>query len=94
MNSLLKRIKTLGYTVKISKLAKDFIADKGFDPKFGARPLKRAIQKYLEDPLSEEIINAKIKEGDSIKVDLNKEKTALLVKINNIKNTRKKKLKS
>ena len=94
MNSLLKRIHTLGYTVKISKKAKDFIAEKGFDPKFGARPLKRAIQKYFEDPLSEEIINAKIKEGDNIKVDLNKEKTGLLVKINNIKKPKKKKLKS
>ena len=93
MNCLLKRIETLGYTVKISKPAKDFIAEKGYDPKFGARPLKRAIQKYFEDPLSEEIINAKIKEGDNIKVDLNKEKTELLVKINNIKKATKKKLK-
>jgi ATP-dependent Clp protease ATP-binding subunit ClpC len=81
MNSLLKRIETLGYTVKISKEAKDFIAEKGFDIKFGARPLKRAIQKYFEDPLSEEIINAKIKEGDNIKVSLSKEKNTLEIKI-------------
>jgi ATP-dependent Clp protease ATP-binding subunit ClpC len=90
MNSLLKRIHTLGYTVKISEEAKDFIAEKGFDSKFGARPLKRAIQKYLEDPLSEEIINAQIKEGDTIKVRLNKEKSALVMKITKPKAKRKK----
>ena len=67
MKNLLKRIGTLGYSVKISEEAKDFIAEKGFDAKFGARPLKRAIQKYFEDPLSEEIINAQIKEGDAKK---------------------------
>tara|TARA_B100000945_G_C19983172_1_gene413073 strand:- start:15 stop:578 length:564 start_codon:yes stop_codon:yes gene_type:complete len=81
MNSLLARINTLGYTVKISKKAKNFIAEKGFDTKFGARPLKRAVQKYFEDPLSEEIINATIKEGDTIKVDLNKDKTELVIRI-------------
>ena len=73
MNSLLKRIEVLGYKVTISKKAKDFIAEKGFDVKFGARPLNRAIQKYFEDPLSEMIISAQIKEGDIIKVDLDKE---------------------
>ena len=81
MDSLLKRIDTLGYTVKISEEAKDFIAEKGFDSKFGARPLKRAIQKYFEDPLSEEIINAQIKEGDRIKVSLLKDKSGLTMKI-------------
>ena len=81
MDSLLNRIKKLGYTVKISAGAKDFIADKGFDSKFGARPLKRAIQKYFEDPLSEEIINSKIKEGDNIQVRLRKDKTGLEIKI-------------
>ena len=63
-----------------------------FDPKFGARPLKRAIQKYFEDPLSEEIINAQIKEGDTIKVNLSKEKTTLEMKIVKPKAKPKKKL--
>ena len=85
INNLLERIEKLGYQVKISKGAKDFIADKGFDSKFGARPLKRAIQKYFEDPLSEEIINAKIKEGDLISVNLSKDKSELLMKISNPK---------
>ena len=93
MNSLLKRIGTLGYTVKISEEAKDFIAEKGFDSKFGARPLKRAIQKYFEDPLSEEIINAQIKEGDRIKVSLNKDKSALTMKITKPKPKAKKSVK-
>ena len=90
MNSLLRRIASLGYTIKISAAAKDFIAEKGFDEKFGARPLKRAIQKYFEDPLSEEIITAKIKEGDTIKVDLTSDKTTLEMKIIKPKNKSKK----
>ena len=80
MDDILKRIEEIGYKVKISKQAKDFIADKGFDVNFGARPLKRAIQKYFEDPLAEEIINSKIGDGDNIKVSLNKDKTALTIK--------------
>tara|TARA_B110000196_G_C20683420_1_gene447478 strand:- start:55 stop:576 length:522 start_codon:yes stop_codon:yes gene_type:complete len=80
MDDILKRIEEIGYKVKISEQAKDFIADKGFDVNFGARPLKRAIQKYFEDPLAEEIINSKIGDGDTIKVSLNKDKTALTIK--------------
>jgi ATP-dependent Clp protease ATP-binding subunit ClpC len=90
MNSLLKRIEVLGYKVTISKKAKDFIAEKGFDVKFGARPLNRAIQKYFEDPLSEMIISAQIKEGDIIKVDLDKE--GILLKMIIKKSSKKKKL--
>jgi ATP-dependent Clp protease ATP-binding subunit ClpC len=81
MATLVKRIKDLGYELKLDNAAKDYIADKGFDEKFGARPLKRAIQKYLEDPLAEEIINARLEEGDTIKVTLKKEKDDLLIKI-------------
>ena len=95
MNSLLERIKKLGYSVKISQQAKDFICEKGFDAKFGARPLKRAIQKYFEAPLSEEIISSQIKKGDNIKVSLNKDKTMLSMKIQKTtKSRKKKKLKS
>ena len=80
MKDILKRIMEIGYSVKISQKAKDFIAEKGFDKNFGARPLKRAIQKYFEDPLAEEIIHSNIMEGDSIKVDLNKEGDKLVMK--------------
>jgi ATP-dependent Clp protease ATP-binding subunit ClpC len=78
---LLKRINTLGYNIKISEKAKDFVAEKGFDAQFGARPLKRAIQKYIEDPLAEDIINSNLKEGDTIALDTNKEETVLKIKI-------------
>jgi len=75
--SLYTRIGELGYHFELTKEAKHFIGDIGYDDKFGARPLKRAIQKYLEDPLAEEIINSGVKEGDTITVRLNSEKNGL-----------------
>ena len=81
LNKLLHRISDLGYTLNISDKAKDFIADKGFDKKYGARPLKRAIQKYVEDALAEEIVNSKLTEGDTITMELDEEKSELFVKI-------------
>ncbi|WP_177765731.1 ATP-dependent Clp protease ATP-binding subunit [Flavobacterium sp. I3-2] len=66
---LYKRVKDLGYEVELTEKALDFIADKGFDKQYGARPLKRAIQKYVEDLLAEEIITNKISEGDHIIID-------------------------
>lgn len=69
LQQLYDRIHTLGYNIEISKKAKDFIVDKGWDAQFGARPLKRAIQKYLEDVLAEELIKSNIKEGDLIHID-------------------------
>ena len=81
LEKLTDRIKDLGYTLKLSKKAKDFIADKGFDKQYGARPLKRAIQKYIEDVLAEEIITSKIHEGDVINMDIEKDATVLSIKI-------------
>ncbi len=81
LNKLYKRIEELNYKLTLTDAAKDYIADKGFDKKFGARPLKRAIQKYVEDALAEKIVNSKLKEGDSIKMDLDKEKKELTIKI-------------
>lgn len=69
LEHLYKRVSDLGYTIEIADKAKDFIVEKGWDSQFGARPLKRAIQKYIEDPLAEEIIKTKLKEGDHIKMD-------------------------
>ena len=68
---LYKRIDDLGYNIELTDKAKDYIATKGFDKEYGARPLKRAIQKYVEDALAEEIITSKIHEGDKIILDLN-----------------------
>ncbi|MEO6167320.1 MAG: ATP-dependent Clp protease ATP-binding subunit, partial [Chitinophagales bacterium] len=70
LREVFKRITTLGYTLDISTAAKDFIAERGYDAKYGARPLQRAIQKYLEDPLAEELLNASMKPGDTIMVDI------------------------
>jgi ATP-dependent Clp protease ATP-binding subunit ClpC len=55
-----------GYHVELTEKAKDFLAEKGYDPQFGARPLNRAIQKYLEDPVAEEILKGEIPEGGTI----------------------------
>lgn len=78
---LYKRIKELGYTIELTHQAKDYIADKGYDEQFGARPLKRAIQKYLEDPLAEEIIKTDMKPGDGIKVAFDEEKKEILITV-------------
>nr|WP_321413737.1 ATP-dependent Clp protease ATP-binding subunit [uncultured Allomuricauda sp.] len=82
LNKLYKRIKEIGYDLTLSDKAKDYIADKGFDKQYGARPLKRAIQKYIEDSLAEEIVNSKLEEGDSIFMDLDEKKDELTIKIN------------
>ncbi|NUQ82598.1 MAG: ATP-dependent Clp protease ATP-binding subunit [Bacteroidetes bacterium] len=68
VTKLLKRIHELGIEVELDKKAKEFLADKGFDPKFGARPLRRALQKYVEDPLAEEILMGKFPEGSRVLV--------------------------
>ncbi|MCX6209790.1 MAG: AAA family ATPase, partial [Bacteroidetes bacterium] len=73
MASVLKRLTALGFSLEITDEAKDFIADKGYDVQFGARPLHRAIQKYLEDPLAEEILNMNVKNGDVLIASLDKE---------------------
>jgi ATP-dependent Clp protease ATP-binding subunit ClpC len=78
---LLERISELGYKLKLSKKAKDFIADKGFDKQYGARPLKRALQKYVEDAIAEQIIKSNIQEGDVIAMDLKKEDVSLSISI-------------
>ncbi|MDC1504035.1 ATP-dependent Clp protease ATP-binding subunit [Winogradskyella sp.] len=78
---LITRVKDLGYNLKLTEKAKDYIAEKGFDKQYGARPLNRAIQKYVEDALAEEIINAKIQEGDIITMDLDTKTGELKIKI-------------
>src|SRR5579864_7115433 len=77
MRGVLKRLNNLGFTLELTDEAKSFIADKGYDAQFGARPLHRAIQKYLEDPLAEEILNMSIKNGDVLIADLDKENSKI-----------------
>ncbi len=67
------RLEKLGYSIELTNAAKDFLSEKGYDPQFGARPLHRAIQKYVEDPLAEEILNTNINEGDTIVADMDTE---------------------
>jgi ATP-dependent Clp protease ATP-binding subunit ClpC len=73
MKGVMKRLTNLGFSLQLTPEAKEFLADNGYDQQFGARPLHRAIQKYLEDPLAEEILNMNIKTGDILKADLDKE---------------------
>ena len=81
LKGLYNRIESIGYKLVIEDKAKEFIASKGYDAQYGARPLKRAIQTYLEDGLSELIISSSLKEEDSIYVSLNEEKNELEMKV-------------
>ena len=78
---LVKRVKQLGYEIEISESAKDFLSEKGYDSKYGARPLNRAIQKHLEDLLAENVVNNSIKEGDKITIDKNRDDDSLNLKL-------------
>ncbi|KAA9356981.1 ATP-dependent Clp protease ATP-binding subunit [Larkinella humicola] len=69
LGKLLGRVTSLGYKVELTEKAKDFLSEKGYDPQYGARPLSRAIQKFLEDPVAEEILKGDLKEGDVIMAD-------------------------
>jgi ATP-dependent Clp protease ATP-binding subunit ClpC len=89
LEKLHDRIKGMGYFVESTEKAKDFILEKGYDEKFGARPMKRAIQKFIEDPLAEEIINANLVEGDTILLDHEEGKEELKVTIKKPKASKK-----
>ena len=77
MKGVMKRLSNLGFSLELTEKAKNFLADKGYDSQFGARPLHRAIQKYLEDPLAEEILNMNVKAGDVLLADADEEQTKL-----------------
>ena len=72
MKELLKRVSSMGISIELTKPAKEFLADKGYDPAFGARPLRRALQRFVEDPIAEEILKHKYPDGTTIKVKVNK----------------------
>src|SRR5690606_7170869 len=81
LKSLFGRIEGLGYHIDLTDEAKEFIAEKGYDSNFGARPLKRAIQKYLEDPIAEEILKGEIKEGETLTIAYDADKKEILVQV-------------
>ena len=81
LNKLYERLEKLNYKIKLTDEAKEFIVEKGWDKDFGARPLKRAIQKYVEDLLAEMLVNKEMKEGDSVVLTLNESKDGLVGKV-------------
>jgi len=83
MKDVLKRLNTLGFSLVLTTSAKHFIAEKGYDAQFGARPLHRAIQRYLEDPLAEEILSHHIKDGDIVTADYSEEEKKIVFSIEN-----------
>ncbi len=80
LKDLYKRLEGMGYVLKLSEEAKDFVAGKGYDPQYGARPLHRAIQKYIEDPLAEHILQTNPGEGAVFEAVMNEEKDGLIVR--------------
>jgi len=86
LRNLFQRVEKMGYKLEITEKAKDFIVEKGWDAQFGARPLKRAIQKYVEDTLAEEIIRANLKVGDSLMIDFDQEAYQITVKSTEVTN--------
>ena len=81
LQKLYSRLSALGYHLELTEEARDFIAEKGYDRDYGARPLKRAIQKYIEDPMAEEIINSEIHEGDSLLLEMNEAKDGIRISV-------------
>jgi ATP-dependent Clp protease ATP-binding subunit ClpC len=81
LKGLYERINELGYHVTITEAAKEFLADKGYDVQFGARPLKRAIQKYIEDEMAEMILRTSIKEGQTVVIDFDSETKQIKMKV-------------
>lgn len=81
IDKLVKRVSEIGYTLQINKTTKDYLTDVGYDKEYGARPLNRAIQKHIEDPVSEEILSGRVEEGQTIKVSYSKSKEEIVIKI-------------
>ncbi|OIP00619.1 MAG: Clp protease ClpC [Bacteroidetes bacterium CG2_30_33_31] len=80
LDSLYKRVAILGYSISLTEKAKDFLVEKGWDPQFGARPLKRAIQRYIEDELASEIIRATYQNGSVILIDFDEKNNKIIFK--------------
>ena len=86
LEKLLERMKGLGYSLRLTEKAKEFIAEKGYDKQYGARPLKRTIQRYIEDEIAEKIVLSEVRKGDTISVDYMDHEEKLTFLVSNIKN--------
>ncbi|MFM7731201.1 MAG: ATP-dependent Clp protease ATP-binding subunit, partial [Flavobacteriales bacterium] len=91
---LFHRVTALGYSIKLTDVAKNYIAEKGYDEKYGARPLRRSIQKHLEDPIAEEIINTNLQVGDTLIVDYNESEDRMMMTVEKGKPAKESKSKS
>ena len=80
LNELIDRMSEMGYKLNVSSKLKDFLVEKGYDEKYGARPLNRAIQKYVEDPIAEKMLEGTLKQGSTIKVGVSKDDIVVTVK--------------
>jgi ATP-dependent Clp protease ATP-binding subunit ClpC len=81
IKKLKERVNEIGYDLQINKTAKDYLIEEGYDEEYGARPLNRAIQKFIEDPVSEEILSGGVKEKQTIKVSYSKTKDDIIIKV-------------
>jgi len=90
LEKVVGRIRKMDFDLELSDDAKEYISEKGYDPEYGARPLKRAIQKYIEDPLTEEIIKSNPKKGSKMSLEYDKENDSMVVNIVKEKKTKKK----
>jgi len=75
-----ERIEEMGYKLKLGKNAIDFLSKKGYDPEYGARPLARTIQRYVEDPIADEVLSGNVKEGDTLRIDYDDKKKLIVIK--------------
>jgi ATP-dependent Clp protease ATP-binding subunit ClpC len=80
LENLEERVIEMGYKLTLGKSAIDFLAKKGYDPEYGARPLARTIQRYVEDPIADEVINGNIKEGDTLKIEYDSKEDTIIIK--------------
>jgi ATP-dependent Clp protease ATP-binding subunit ClpC len=90
LEKVLTRIRTMEFDLELTDVAKEYISEKGYDPEYGARPLKRSIQKYIEDPITEEIIKSNPKKGTKMILDYDKENDVMVVSSAKEKKTKKK----
>ena len=81
LKKVFKRIEVIGYNVELTMEAKDFLAEKGYDPAYGARPLYRAIQKFVEDPIAEEILKGEMVQGDTILADFDEKTEGIIFSV-------------
>ena len=90
LSEVVGRVKEMGYVLKIEDTLKEYLVEKGYDEKYGARPLNRAIQKYVEDPISEKVLEGELSIGDTITISYNTKIEDVKVEIKKPKNSKKK----